>query len=293
MKNAVITGASSGFGKLSALTLARKGYKVWATMRSPDEKNKEKKEELLTIAKNENLAIEVIDLDVTVQESVDKAIETVIATDGNIDTLVNNAGLMYVGITEAYSLEQVQYQFDVNFYGVLRTINAVLPHMRRAKSGLIINVTSVAGRLNFPHFAVYGASKHALESYSESLRYELAPLGVEVSIVEPGPFGGTNLLYSGPREANREVFDAYGDHKNTPAAMLENFNNFYKSEAALDPQIVADDILNLIETPKGKKATRVVSGLDFGTVDLNEKLAAVQTSLIKESLEMDHLLEVK
>ncbi len=291
MKNVIITGASSGFGKLSALTLARKGFKVWATMRNLNVQNKENKEELLAIAKSESLSIEVIDLDVTNQESVDKAIKMVIKTDGKIDTLVNNAGLMYVGIAEAYSLEQVKYQFDVNFYGVLRTVNAVLPHMRKKKNGLIINVTSVAGRLNFPHFSIYGASKHALESYSESLSYEVAPFGVEVKIVEPGPFGGTNLLYSGPKEANTEIFDAYGEHKNTPKTILNNLNNFYKSDDALDPQIVADAIAKLIETPKGKKGMRVVSGLDYGTIDLNERLAKVQTKLV-ESLEMGHLLEV-
>ncbi len=292
MKNVIITGASSGFGKLSTLTLARKGYKVWATMRNLNDQNKENKEELLSIAKSENLNIEVIGLEVTNQESVDKAIKTVIDADGKIDTLVNNAGLMYVGIAEAYSLEQVKYQFDVNFYGVLRTVNAVLPHMRKLKNGLIINVTSVAGRLNFPHFSIYGASKHALESYSESLSYEVAPFGVEVKIVEPGPFGGTNLLYSGPKEANTEIFDAYGEHKNTPKTILNNLNNFYKSDDALDPQIVADAIAKLIMTPKGEKDIRVVSGLDYGTIDLNERLAQVQTKLV-ESLEMSHLLEVK
>jgi NAD(P)-dependent dehydrogenase (short-subunit alcohol dehydrogenase family) len=291
MKNVIITGASSGFGKLSALTLARKGFKVWATMRNLNEQNKENKEELLAIAKSESLRIEVIDLDVTNQESVNKAIKIVIETDGKIDTVVNNAGLMYVGIAEAYSMEQVKYQFDVNFYGVLRTVNAVLPHMRKQKNGLIINVTSVAGRLNFPHFSIYGASKHALESYSESLSYEVAPFGVEVKIVEPGPFGGTNLLYSGPKEANTEIFDAYGEHKNTPKTILNNLNNFYKSDDALDPQIVADAIAKLIETPKGKKGMRVVSGLDYGTIDLNERLSKVQTKLV-ESLEMGHLLEV-
>lgn len=292
MKNVIITGASSGFGRLSTITLARKGYKVWATMRNINGQNKENKEKLLSIAKNENLNIEIINLDVTNQKSVDKAIKTVIDTDGKIDTLVNNAGLMYVGISEAYSMEQVKYQFDVNFYGVLRTVNAALPHMRKIKNGSIINVTSVAGRLNFPHFSIYGASKHALESYSESLSYEVAPFGVEVSVVEPGPFGGTNLLYSGPKEANTEILDAYGEHKNTPKAMLDNFNNFYKSDDALDPQIVADAIAKLIETPKGEKAMRVVSGLDFGTIALNEKFTEVQTRLIKESLEMGHLLEV-
>lgn len=291
MKNVVITGSSNGFGYLTALTLARKGYKVWATMRKPESKNAPKRDELLSIAKNENLAIEVIDLDVTQDDSVKNAIDRVVEADGKVDTLINNAGVMFVGITEAYSLDQAKEQFDINFYGPMRTINAVLPHMRSAKDGLIINVSSLAGRLSFPYFGIYCASKHALETYSESLSYELAPFGIEVSINEPGPFG-TGLLYSGPRENNQEVLTAYGDHKEVPGAMLKNFEGFFGTEDALDPQLVADDIANVVESPKGSRSRRKVSGIDYGTVDLNSKVAPIQESLIKDSLQMGHLLNV-
>lgn len=291
MKNAVITGSSSGFGYLTTLTLARKGYKVWATMRQPETKNAEKKAELLKIAQDENLNISVIDLDVTIDASVEQAVATVIKEDGKIDTLVNNAGVMFVGITEAYSLEQARAQFDINFFGILRTIKAVTPHMRKAKDGLIVNVTSLAGRLSFPYFGIYCASKHAVEAYSQSLRYELAPFGIEVSIVEPGPFG-TGLLYSGPKEADQEVFNAYGDHKDVPVAMLKNFEGFFGTEDALDPQLVADDIAKLAEANRGERTTRVVTGIDYGTVELNEKVAPIQESFIKDALQMGHLLKV-
>ena len=145
MKNVVITGSSSGFGYLTVLTAARKGHKVWATMRNPNTKNASKKEALLKVAQAENLSIEVIELDVTKEDSVQKAIYQVIDADGKIDTLVNNAGVMYVGITEAYSIEQAREQFEINFFGILRTTKAVLPHMRAANDGLIINVSSLAG----------------------------------------------------------------------------------------------------------------------------------------------------
>ena len=292
MKNVLITGSSSGFGYLTTLTTARKGYKVWASMRNPDSKNASKKEALLQTAREENLSIEVIELDVTKAESVQKAIDQIIAADGNIDTLVNNAGVMYVGITEAYSIEQAKEQFEINFFGILRTTKAVLPHMREAHQGLIINVSSLAGRLTFPYFGIYCASKHALEAYSQSLRYELAPFGIEVSINEPGPFG-TGLLYSGPKEKEDKVLKGYGDHQDVPMAMLKNFEGFFDSGQAPNPQLVANDILKVMESPKGERPTRMVSGIDYGTVDYNNKVAPIQESLIKDALQMGHLLEVK
>jgi len=291
--NVLITGTSSGFGKLTALALARKGYKVWATMRNPEGKNFEKKEALLKNAKSENLSIIVIEMDVTSDESVNNAVNIIIKEDGKIDNLINNAGIMYVGITEAYSLKQAKTQFDTNFFGILRTIKAVAPYMRKAKKGFIVNVTSLAGRLNFPYFGIYCASKSAVESYSESLGYELSPFGVEVSIVEPGPFN-TGLLYSGPKEADSDVLSAYGDHKDVPAMMLKNFENFYNDDNFnyTNPQIVADDIVNLVETKRGKRPKRVVSGIDYNTKEFNEKVAPIQESLIKDSLQMQHLLEL-
>ena len=258
-------------------------------MRNSDSKNAPKKEALLNIAKAENLSIEVIDLDVSKEASVQQAIDHIIAVDGKIDTLVNNAGVMYVGITEAYSIEQAKDQFDINFFGIIRTTKAVLPHMRTAKEGLIINVSSLAGRLTFPYFGIYW--EYALEAYSQSLRYELAPFGIEVSINEPGPFG-TGLLYSGPKEGDETALEGYGDHKDVPMAMLKNFEGFFESGQAPNPQLVADDILKVIDSTPGTRPMRVVSGIDYGTIDYNDKVAPIQESLIKDSLQMGHLLEV-
>lgn len=291
-KNVVITGSSSGFGYLTTLALARKGYKVWATMRNSESKNNSKKEELLVIAKKEHLKISVIDLDVNSDESVLKAIETIAEVDGKIDYLINNAGYMFVGITEAYSIQQAKDQFETNFFGVLRTTKAVAPYMRKQEEGLIVNVTSLAGRLSFPYFGIYNASKHAVEAYSQSMRYELAPFGVEVSIVEPGPFG-TNLLFTGPKEEDQKVFNAYGDYKDVPTAMLKNFEGFYQTENALDPQLVADTITSLVETEKGTREERIVAGLDYGVNDYNAKVAPIQEALVKDALQMGHLLTVK
>ncbi|WP_437373846.1 SDR family oxidoreductase [Maribacter litoralis] len=290
-KTVVITGSSSGFGYLTTLTLARKGYKIWATMRNSETKNASKKEELLSIAEKENLKISVLDMDVNNDESVISAINIIAKNDGKIDHLINNAGYMFVGITEAYSIQQAKEQFETNFFGILRTTKAVLPYMRKQKEGLIVNVTSLAGRLTFPYFGIYCASKHAVEAYSQAMRYELAPFGVEVSIVEPGPFG-TNLLFTGPKEENQEVFNAYGDHKDVPHAMLKTFEGFYETDDAPNPQLVADSITELVEAKKGNRTERVVSGIDYGLIDYNNKVAPIQESLVKDTLQMEHLLTV-
>jgi NAD(P)-dependent dehydrogenase (short-subunit alcohol dehydrogenase family) len=290
-KTVVITGSSSGFGYLTTLTLARRGYKVWATMRNSETKNALKKEELLNIADKENLKISVLNMDVNDDNSVITAIARIIEIDGKIDHLINNAGYMFVGITEAYSIEQAKQQFETNFFGILRTTKAVLPYMRKQKEGLIVNVTSLAGRLTFPYFGIYCASKHAVEAYSQAMRYELAPFGIEVSIVEPGPFG-TNLLFTGPKEEHQNVFNAYGEHKDVPYAMLKNFEGFYATDDAPNPQMVADSIAELVEAEKGNRAERVVSGIDYGLIDYNTKVAPIQESLVKDALQMGHLLSV-
>ena len=291
-KTVVITGSSSGFGYLTTLSLARKGYKVWATMRNSQTKNASKKEELLKMAQEEKLQISVVDMDVNSDDSVSKAIDFIVRADGTIDYLINNAGYMFVGITEAYSIQQAKDQFETNFFGILRTTKAVAPYMRKQEDGLIINVTSLAGRLSFPYFGIYCASKHAVEAYSQALRYELAPFGVEVCVVEPGPFG-TNLLFTGPKEEDQEVFNAYGDHKNVPHAMLKNFEGFYASDQAPDPKLVSDEITALVEAEKGTRKERVVAGIDYGVIDLNDKVAPIQEALVKDALQMEHLITVK
>lgn len=291
-KNIVVTGSSNGIGYLTVLTLARDGHQVFATMRSPEDKNSQKKNELLEIARKEDLAIEVVELDVTSEDSVSKAVDQIIKSTGNIDVLVNNAGVMFVGITEAYSLNQVQQQFDTNFFGVIRVTKAFLPYMREKGSGLILNVSSLAGRLAFPYFGIYGASKWALEAYSESLKYELAPLGVDVAIVEPGPFP-SGLLYSGPKEAENHILIGYGDTAQIPGAMLSNFDDLYNGPDAPVIQDVADTISKVIQTKAGARPLRIVAGLDFGTIDLNTTTAPIQKRLVKDVLQMEHLLELK
>ncbi|WP_282122502.1 SDR family oxidoreductase [Algibacter mikhailovii] len=290
MKTVLITGSSNGFGYLSALTLARNGFNVWATMRDTHGKNRIKKEALENIAIEENLAITVAELDVTSDTSTDTLVDRLrIEEEHGLDVLVNNAGVMYVGITDAYSLEQVQEQFDTNFFGAIRSTKAFLPLLKKSNDALILNISSLAGRLVFPYFGIYCASKFALEAYSEALKYELKPLGVDVSIIEPGPYP-SGLLYSGPKEDDTTTLESYGEMADVPKAMLQNFDAFYKSDASPNPQEIPDAILKVIKLQKGTRPIRQAVGIDYNTNALNSQSSSIQESLIKEALQMAHLI---
>jgi short-subunit dehydrogenase len=171
IKNVVITGTSSGFGENAAKAFADKGYSVWATMRDTSERNAAKKKELESCSTN----ITVIEMDVADDGSVQIGFEDILNHVENVHILINNAGIMYTGITEGFSVSQAHEQMNTNYYGAIRATQAVLPGMRKAGDGLIINTSSIAGRIAAPYFGTYAATKFALEAYSQSLRYEVAP----------------------------------------------------------------------------------------------------------------------
>ena len=164
--------------------------------------------------------------------------------------------------------------------------------MRANHSGLVVNLSSLAGRLVFPYFGVYCASKWALEAYTESLKYELSSFGVDVAIVEPGPFP-SGLLYSGPKEDDTTVLDSYGEIAEIPGGMLANFDNLYKSPDSPVTQDVADAIVGVIESKAGTRSFRTVAGLDFDTIDLNTAAEPFQKGLVKDVLQMEHVLELR
>jgi len=285
MKNVIITGSSSGFGLKAAKDFADKEYHVFATMRNPDGKNSEKKAELEAHSNH----IKVVNMDVTDDTSVKAAINGIIAETGNIDILINNAGIMYLGITEAFSIEQARFQMETNYFGAIRVMQAVLPSMRKAGSGLIINTSSLVGRVSPPFFGTYTATKHALEGYSQALRYEVSPFGVDVVMVEPGPFG-TGLLDSGQAPAQTDVLETYGELAGVPTAMGENFEQMLQSEDAPDPQWVVDAYLKLAETPYGKRPTRTVVGITWGVDQINDLTQPIQDSVLKE-MQLDSILD--
>ncbi len=180
-KVALVTGSSSGIGLETVLALARDGYHTFASMRDV-----EKAGELEHAAKKENLSINVIELDVNKEESIVAAIKKIISENKKLDVLVNNAGYGQFGCTEDVSVDDFRKQFETNFFSIVRIIQEVAPIMRNQKSGIIVNISSVAGRIGLPGSSAYISTKFALEGLSECLRYELGQFGIKTTLIEPG-----------------------------------------------------------------------------------------------------------
>lgn len=275
-KTVVITGASSGFGESAVRAFADRGDRVWGTMRDAKGRNAAKKAAL----EAHSPLVSIIEMDVTNDASVKVGFDTIIA-EGSVDILINNAGVMYLGISEAFSVAQGQEQMETNYFGAIRAMQAVLPGMRAAGAGLIINTSSLVGRISPPFFGTYTATKHALEGYSQALRYEVAAFGVDIAIVEPGPFG-TGLLGAGKPPVRQDVLSAYGDLAGVPTAMGAHFAELLTSEGAPDPQWVVDAYLKLANLSAGKRPTRTVVGITWGTDEINRLTQPIQDAILKE-----------
>lgn len=278
--NVLITGTSSGIGRLTAIAIAQAGHYVFASMRDRHGKNLHAAQELLELARRNDLGIEVIDLDVTKAESVSSAIQGIASANKDIDVLVNNAGHMSIGIAEAFTEEQIQEQFEVNFFGPVRVSRAVLPGMRERRSGLIVHVSSIVGRVLFPACAFYCASKFALEAYAEVLHYELTGLGIDSVLVEPGPYP-THLLANSPEPLDEERARGYGQLSSLRELFVGNFEQFFASDQAPDPQEIAVAILGLIGTPSGERPLRTICGPDYGASQINRQNAPVQAQVLR------------
>src|SRR3989454_3847498 len=247
----LVTGSTSGFGRLTVETLARQGYRVFAGMRAAAGKNAPAAEELRALAQREQLALHLVEIDVTDDASVEQAIKAIIGATDGLDVVVNNAGVSYSGPLEAFTLEQVQQQFATN---VSRVNRAVLPQMRKQGSGLLLQIGSIAGRLAFPFLGLYGATKFALEGLTESYRYELAPFGIDAAIIEPGTYP-TTISANRQTAADGERFALYqaGIDAFTVPFYAEN-----RSTTPPDPQEVADAVARVIAQPAGERPLRTV-----------------------------------
>jgi NAD(P)-dependent dehydrogenase (short-subunit alcohol dehydrogenase family) len=287
----LITGSSSGFGRLTAETLAKDGHVVYASLRNAGGRNKGFAKELEKFAQVNNASLKVIEIDVTKTNSIDKAVKQIIKEQGRIDVLVNNAGTLYAGITEAFTDEQAYEQINTNFLGVVRCNRAVLPYMRKQESGLLVHISSILGRVIFPFFGIYSASKYALEALAETYRYELSSFGVDSVLIEPGPFeteigkklhvesdAATRTAYGAVGELQGKIFGAVGD-------ILS------KGQVA-NPQQVADAIKQLIDTPSGQRPLRTVVGEDFYTQQVNENVDVLQAKVLS-ALSVSGLAKVK
>jgi NAD(P)-dependent dehydrogenase (short-subunit alcohol dehydrogenase family) len=272
----LITGSSTGFGRLFAETLARKGHTVFATMRDPGGRNAKNASEIRTLAEKDSLPIYVLELDVTDDASVERAVDAAIAKAGRIDVAINNAGYPVSGLAEAVTTEQARRLMDTNFLGSVRVNRAVLPHMRRERSGVLMHISSGAGRITAPSMGFYCASKFALEALAESYSYELAAQGIESVIVQPGPYE-TPVFGNIVMAADEARTNTYGAVKQIPAKI-----NAALSSMAGNAQEVADAVLRIIETPAGEKQLRyLVSPQSFGVDEINALSKRMQAKLLE------------
>jgi NAD(P)-dependent dehydrogenase (short-subunit alcohol dehydrogenase family) len=272
----LITGSSTGFGRLFADTLARKGHTVFATMRDPGGRNAKNASEIRVLAEKDSLPIYVLELDVTVDASVERAVDAVVAKAGRIDVAINNAGYYLSGLQEAVTTEQGRRLMDTNFFGAVRVNRAVLPHMRAQRSGVLMHISSIAGRIIAPSMGLYCASKFALEAFAETYHYELAGQGIESVIVEPGQYD-TPVFGNTVMAADEARTNTYGAIKEVPTKINEALLS-----TAGGPQEVADAVLGIIETPAGEKQLRyIVSRANLGVDQINALTNQVQANLLK------------
>src|SRR5258708_2868249 len=224
---------------------------VFATMRDPGGRNAKNASEIRTLAEKDSLPIHVLELDVTNDASVDGDVDAAIAKAGRIDVAINNAGYSLSGLAEAVTTQQAQRLMDTNFLGPVRVNRAVLPHMRRQRSGVFMHISSGAGRVVFPSTGFYCASKFALEALAEAYSYELASQGIESVIVQPGAYE-TPVFGNTVTAADQARTDTYGAAKEIPAKV-----NGALSSTAGNAQEVADEGLRVIETPGGEEQLRL------------------------------------
>jgi NAD(P)-dependent dehydrogenase (short-subunit alcohol dehydrogenase family) len=235
-KVAVVTGSSTGIGYETSLILSRNGYLTYATMR-----NLNKSENLKSVVTKKNLPIQIKQLDVTDDISVKNAIQAISSEAGRIDVLVNNAGYGLNGAFEDLAVDEIRAQYETNVFGLIRTTQAVLPIMRRQKSGTIVNISSGAGRFGFPSGSAYASTKFAVEGLSESMSYELEPFGIRVVIVEPGVIR-TNF-FDGLVVAKKSK-DPNSPYSQIMQKVAAGFEEMMKN--ASSPELVAEVVLNAI-----------------------------------------------
>ncbi|WP_159470381.1 SDR family NAD(P)-dependent oxidoreductase [Dyadobacter sp. 3J3] len=262
----LITGTSSGFGKLTAATLAKDGHTIIATMRETKGKNQASAEELGAIN-----GVEIVEMDINTDASVEAAFESVFSKHPKLDVLINNAAVTGFGPAEGYSIHLIKKMFETNFFGVLRTYDAVLPKMRAAKDGLIINLSTGAGGFALPYMVPYFASKFAMETLVEGINSELRTFGIENVSIPCGVYPTGMAEKGGFNADNDAIVGAYTDYgprmEGLGASLYGKMKDFN-----MDPQTIADGIKHLVDMEKGTRPLRypldaIAQGTDQEFID--------------------------
>ena len=258
-KVALVTGSSSGIGFETALSLARENYFTYASMRNTSKAGK-----IQEIAKKENLNLQVIELDIDKEDSIKSAVKKIQEQKGRIDVLVNNAGYGLFGCLEDITMDELKAQFQTNFFGVVSLIQEIAPIMRKQGSGIIVNVSSVAGRIGFPGTPAYISSKFALEGLSECMRYELSPFGIKTIIIEPGViqtnfFSSMKVAYGKPGSPYKEITEKVlngvkmmAEMGTPPIEVAKTIMKAIKTAEPLPRYVVGSDASMFLEAKKMK-----------------------------------------
>jgi NAD(P)-dependent dehydrogenase (short-subunit alcohol dehydrogenase family) len=273
-----VTGSSSGFGEVIVKTLACQGLHVFATMRDVRDRNREAALRLESWAHDNEASLEVVEMDVADDTSVQDAVASILGSGRHIDTVVNNAGIAAAGPLEAFDTTQMAHLLNVNAVGPMRVDKAVLPHMRERGSGLLLHVSSTLGRVLPGSGGLYPASKWALEGLAESLRYQVAAFGIDVVILEPGSFP-TPATSNAMRPTNEDIAQEYARAGAGIRRAVEPGPDYELP----DLQEIGDAVLAIIRTPNGERRLRYVVGPIFteGVVQYNEEYEATKLRLIE------------
>jgi len=271
-QNVLITGVGSGFGRLTALTLAAQGYGVFGTLRDPRERD-------ATVAAELRAAgISVLTMDVTSDESVAAAFAELTRATQRLDVVVNNAGISAMGLNEGFDSAQLSSLLQVNAVGPHRVTRAALPLMKPARRGLLVYVSTGIARTPLPAFGLYAASKAALEAIAEAYRYELAPLGIDSVIVQPSAYP-TRLGAAALAPAEPHRLTDYGELAQLPERMMAGLASWFASPQAPNPRVVADAVVALIRAPSGTRPLRTTVG--GGPDELNALSDRLQAATLK------------
>ena len=282
--NILITGAISGFGRETAQKLAADGHRVFASARGIHSKNADAASSLEQWANENQFKLKVVELDVSDDASVTQAINSIIEEAGHLDVVVNNAGVVGFGPVEAFSIKQAQAMFDINFFGPIRVLQAVLPGMRRRKSGLIIQISSAGGRVYLPYHGVYNSTKWAIEAIGEGLHYELVSHGIDSVIVEPGIFK-TEILGKVSSPDRTEINQEYAVFNKDQEVMFAKALADIEPDNGPRPVWIANAIKELVDMPAGERPIRTVVGeaLTGGIRELNQAQIVAQRQHLEDA----------
>jgi NAD(P)-dependent dehydrogenase (short-subunit alcohol dehydrogenase family) len=281
----LVTGAGAGIGRAIALSLARAGYWVYASMRDIRSKNRERAEALRQLARQEQLTLGVLELDVLSEVGCQAAVNQILSEQGRIDVVVNNAGMLMQGITEAFSTEQIMRIIDTNALSWLRVNRAVLPAMRRQGHGVLMYVGSTTARLHEPFMGPYIASKVAGDALAEILGMEVRPLGIECVILVPGAFtSGTEHFAHSHHPEYLAIEQQYGDLRNRISGLSERLKAIdVANGGALDVSAVGEAAVEVLAMPRGQRPSRfVVDGQRKGTEEIDAVYHEKQATFLRQ-----------